>query len=258
VIRFSFAPIAATVAASTTFVDTVHPATNVLLPLRPFLRAYSPNTSAQRFTLDLGSTTALDVVSLIHANFTTATIQGHASDTWGSPSYSAAITLGRSGNDRYHHQHRPTVAVPFNYRFHSLSIPNQATTDGATYIALGVFWPGVIVSPPRDILMDPVVEKAVAFKDNTSSDGRKIGGRLVLDDPAWQITGRRLAETEAELAAWREIDRQFSAAPGQAALVLQRDPRTAETYVMRKTTSKWRHARVWSESDIFLFEVTGG
>jgi len=259
-IRFSFALAGTpTIAASTTFPDSVHPATNVLLPLRPHLRAYSANLSAQRLTLDLGAATSLAVIGLGHVNFATATIQGNATDAWGAPTYSQAITIGRSPNTRYQHNHRPTVAVPFNLRHVSLSIPNQATTDGAAVFRVGyLFAAGVIVSPPRNIQAAPDEENEEARADTETADGRRVQ-RLVFDDPTWHVIARRLAETEAEIAAWREIDRQWSGATGQAALVMMDDAFPEETWIMRQVSiSKWQHKPFWSESEMELREVTAG
>jgi hypothetical protein len=255
-IRFSFANLVAgaSIAGSTTFADPIHPASQVQSPQRPFKRAWSTNLSAQRLTIDFGGSAALQVMALIHVNFTTATIQGNATDTWGSPSYSQAVTIDVSPNDRYQYAHRPSVAIPFNLRFLSFSIPNQATTDGAATFRIGGIWAGLIVSPPRDMLMMPEEEKEEYRVDLKTQDGR-ILQRLILDDPAWRITARRQAETETELAGWRAIDRQFSAAVGQTALVLQRDAYPAECYVMRMVSaSKWPHAKVYSETDFELLE----
>jgi hypothetical protein len=253
-LRASFAAITATIAGSTTFADATWPPENVLLWGRPHIRAYSADLSAQRLTLDLATATALDVIWLCNVNFTTCTIQGNATDAaWGAPSYtSGALTIGRSGNTRYHHALRP---VAFNYRYLSIAIPNQATTDGATVFKVGWVWPGLIVSPPRDILMEPDEDKMEAREDTKTQDGRLLE-RLTLDEPTWHFTAKRMAETEAELAAWKEIDRRWSEAPGQAALVLMRDAYPEESYVMRQVSaSKWKHAKVWSESDMECVEV---
>jgi len=256
-LRASFAAITATIAGSTTFADATWPPENVLLWGRPHIRAYSPtNASAQRLTLNLGVTTALDVLWMANTNFTQVTIEGHGTDVWGAPAYtSGLLTIGRSGNTRYHHAHRPTAANPFARQFVSLNIPAQATTDGDPFFKIGWVWPGLIVSPPRDIFMEPDEEKMEAREDTKTQDGRLLE-RLTLDEPTWRFTAKRLAETEAELAAWKDIDRRWSEAQGQAALVLMRDAYPEESYVMRQVSaSKWRHAKVWSESDMECLEV---
>src|SRR4029453_19146478 len=163
---------------------------------------------SHRITFDFGTTTTLDVIAPIHANFTTASVQGHSADTWGAPAYNpAAITLGVAGNGRYHHAHRPTVAVPFAQRYVSLSVPAQASTDGATRFALGGIWAGRLTSPPRDILMAPEESKLEARTDIQTRDGRPLQ-RLLLDDAAWSIRRARLGETEGELAPGEKNDPQ--------------------------------------------------
>jgi hypothetical protein len=257
VIRFSFRNLAeaASIAASTTFTeqDTL---VGLRFPTRPYLRGYSPDLSNHRITFDFATATTLDVLAAIHANFSAATFQGNASDTWGAPSYNpSASVIGVSGNDRYHHAHRP---VGFSFRYASLSVPTGATTDGSTRWALGGIWAGVLTSPPWDILMDPEEEKLEARRDIETADGRLLQ-RIKLDDNATRITCHRVAQTEADLAAWRAIDRQWSAAPGQAALVLLRDSYAEEAYVMRQVSvSAWTHRRIWMESDMTLHEVTAG
>lgn len=259
--RFSFANLAASasIAASTTFADAAHPASNVLLFGRPHIRAYSADTSPQRLTLDFGSTTSLDVIALLNTNFITATIQGNATDAWGGPGYNpAAVTIGRSGTGRYHHAHRPTVAVPFSRRYASISIPNQATTDGAGYFKLGPVWAGLLVSPPRGIRTKPIETKVEARKDIKTEDGRTLG-RVILGDPFWRVKATRHAANPTELAAWREIDRRWSEAPGQAALVLWLDDYPHESYVMRREDDEeWSNNVLWSEGALDAVEVTSG
>jgi len=257
-LRASFATATATIAGSTTFADAGWPPSNVLLFGRPFIRAYSPDLLAQRLTLDLATATALDVIWLCHVNFTTCTIQGNATDAWGAPSYtSGALTIARSGNTRYHHALLP---VAFNYRYLSLSIPNQAATDGATVFKVGQFlpWP-TLVSPPREIKIRPKETRLKANQDTKTEDGRVLD-RLKLDEPRWRFTAERQAWGETELAAWREFDRRWDEAPGQAALVLMRPTHPEESYLMRREDEEqWDVGdRVNSESTIEAVEVVAG
>lgn len=248
---------AATLAASTTFTEA-EAADGLRHPERPHLRGYSSDLSAHRITLDFGSAASLQVIAAINANFTAASVQGNATDTWGGPpTYNpAAITIGVSGNDRYHHAHRPTVALPFNYRYASLSVPTGATTDGATRWALGGIWAGLLTLPPQEILIELDEEKLEFYQDTKTPDGRTVQ-RVKLDDHAFHLMVTRRAYTEAELAAWRVIDARWSAAPGQAALVLLRASNPEEAYVMRQTSaSKWHRKGSHNESDLELLEVT--
>ena len=126
-IAFSFVNLAAaaSLAASTTFTE-VEAAVGLRHPERPHLRGYTTDLSEGRVTLDFGVATALDVVALVHANFTIARVQGHSADTWGAPAYDTpALPIGRAGTDRHQHAHRPTLAVPFFQRYASLRVPTR-------------------------------------------------------------------------------------------------------------------------------------
>jgi hypothetical protein len=258
VIRLSLANKAAsgTIASSNTFSDAACPATNALDPTRPFRRAKTTGLGPQRLTVDFGSAQALDVVALIHVNVVSASVQGHTDDvSWGAPAYNQAITIGPAPNDRYQHGHR--IVGAFNYRYLSISIPNQTPTDGDSIYAIGGIFAGVLSSPPRDILMDPQEDTADGFEDVGPDYPGAWSQRLMLGNPQWRVSARRLAETEAELAAWRTWDRQWLTTG--SALVLLRDAYPAEAAVMKRmdTPRRWIHARFWSQSSIDLCEVTG-
>ena len=176
-------------------------------------------------TLDFGSATTLAVFAPIHGNFPAATVQGNATDAWGGPTYTQAIVPARSTNDRYHHAHRPTA---FSFRYASLQVPAGGSTDGATQWALGGIWAGTLVLPPGDILFELDEEKLEARADERTEDGRVVG-RVALDDPAYQLTATRRAYSVPQLMAWREIDRQWAAAPGQARVACMRATRPRPT-----------------------------
>lgn len=259
-IAFSFLNLAeaASIAASTTFTEQ-DTTVGLRFPRHPHLRGYSPDLATHNVTLDFGSATALDVIALIHGNLTLAQISGNATDAWGGPSYfSGNLTPARSTNDRYHHAHRPSVAAPFTYRFARLYAVTGATTDGATQWALGGLWAGTLVLPPTDIYFEFDEEKLEARADERTEDGRMVG-RVALDDAAYQLTATRRAYSIAQLMAWREIDRQWAEAPGQAALVCLHASYPAEAYVMRQMmVSKWHQAGAYMQSDMLLTEVTAG
>jgi hypothetical protein len=108
------------------------------------------------------------------------------------------------------------------------------------------------------VLFELEEEKLEARTDIKTEDGRTIQ-RLLLDEPSAQVTVRRRAYTEAELAEWRAIDAQWSAAPGQAALVLFRASHPEEAFVMRQTSvSSWSRRGGYNESGMVLLEVTAG
>ena len=260
-IRFSHANLVAAsslTVSTTTFTET-EAAVGVRHPERPFLRAYSPDMSAgHRVVFDLGTTATLDVVALVNVNFAAAWISGHATDDdWSSPSYGQFITITPSPTGRYTYGHRITSPA-FAYRYLSVHVATGDTTDGAVRFAIGGIWAGRLTAPPRDVRMDPDEESIEAYADLATSDGRLLQ-RVFLDEPAFQFTAQRHAADESELAAWRVIDRAWATADGGYGLVTLRDDYPAECFVMRPTSmSRWRHARVWSESELALREVLAG
>jgi hypothetical protein len=253
VIAFSFENLAAaaTIATGTTFVE-VDTSTGLRYPERPHHRAFTADLTGGVLVLDFGSATVQDVIAPIYANFTTATVQGNATNAWGAPTYSQAITLGRSVNDRYHHAHRP---VGFNFRFLRLVVPGGTATDGGTQFALGGIWAGLLTAAPREIRDAPIETKVEAKRSITTEDGRPIQ-QLVLDDPYARLRATRSARGQTELDAWREIDRRWSDARGQFALVCMRASKPNEVYVMRQANvSEWPNSAVFSESDLEALEV---
>lgn len=256
-LAFSFLNKAIAATLGLTSFTEAETAVGVRHPERPHLRAFTPDLSGGAIVLDFSVATVLEVVALIHANFTSATIQGNATNSWGAPSYTQAITLARAGNRRYHYALRP---VAFNYRYLRVNVPTQSTTDGATRFALGGIWAGLITSPPRDIRMEPVERLVHARKDVETEDGRRIQ-RIKLDDPCWWFTAKRHAENDTKLEAWREIDRQWADADnGGAALVLMNSLEPSNCYVMRRAddADEWPNSRIWSEGQMEAFEVIAG
>lgn len=257
-IAWSFANLAPAAALGLTAFTEAETEVGVRFPERPHLRAFTPDLSGGAIVLDFGAATVLDVVALIHGNFTAATVQGHATDSsWGAPSYTQAVTLARSHTRRYHYALRP---VGFNFRFLRISVPTQSTTDGATRFALGGIWAGRLTVPPRELRMTPLERAHYARQDITTEDGRALQ-RITLDDPCFWFTAGRHARNATELEAWRELDRQWAEAPVDgAALVLWQNTEPQNCYVMRRADAEdaWPNATVWSESTVEAFEVTAG
>lgn len=258
---FAFANLitAATIAGSTTLGVTGWPATNTQLFGRPHIRAYSADLAGCRITYDFGTTTALAFIAIFNPNFLTLTVQGNGTDAWGAPGYtSGLLTMGYAGNDRVHHIHRPTALVPFSQRYLSLSIPAQATIDGATVFKLAAPFAGALVAAPQAVRVPHVETKMAARDDQKTGDGRFFQ-RLILDDPSWRVQARFMAQNDAELEQWRAIGRQWDAAPGQAALIHWIDAYLNHVYLMRRVNDEeWPNAAVWSEASMDCVEVTAG
>jgi hypothetical protein len=118
---------------------------NLKTPQRPFYPWKATVATDSWVVCDFGSATSIDLVGLIHANFATVRIQGHATDSWGSPSYNSGdMTITKNPwNGRYQ-----LVNIPsgFNYRYLRIFIPTQTPVDGASVFSLGGLWAGARVS----------------------------------------------------------------------------------------------------------------
>lgn len=252
-IRFAPINLVELATATASSEDAVYVAVNARHPERPFEPWKTTTTGIQSLVIDFGTATTLTggSVSLIHANFTSASIQGHATNTWGAPTYNQAVTLTRAPNERYHHGHR--IVGTFALRFLRILIPSQTPTDGATVYRLGGVWAGGLISPPRDIRMEPTERKHEPREDLKPGHGGWLA-RFQRGEPLYCLYAEQLVDNDTELAAWREVERQL--ADADYFLTLVRDTYLAEAFVMRRTNSPdWRHAKVWMTGSLDLEEV---
>lgn len=173
--------------------------------LTPDIPWKSTATGSQSVTKDLGSAKAVDIVTLLYANFLTATLQADDAATFdssaGSPQYSAALTLGEldttlgvirsnPGNGRICLWHRPPATV--TRRYWRILIPSQTPTDGAAYYRLGavLIVPGIFLRNFR-WEYDPTPSQDIVVV-------RTVGGNeqaAILGPPRMKITGTRQALT---------------------------------------------------------------
>ena len=87
--------------------------------------------------IDMASAKTVAAVFLNHVNFTSVTIQGHASDSWGSPSFTTTVTISEDDVvDRY------KAFIPltsFNYRYMRIFIPSgQTPTSDSVWFVGGL------------------------------------------------------------------------------------------------------------------------
>lgn len=235
---------------------TSYQASNVATPAKPMLPWRTAALGAQTLVIDFGSATALDVVALIRTNFASATVQGHASDAWTSPSYSKDITVARNlGNFRYQHVHRTALsAVPFNFRYLRLLIPSQTPLDGAAYYLLGGLWAGRWATVPRDINW-PYSVTRIEPGVLVEPDHKGWEQWLSLGEPRVEITvGRRAVRPPGgvpglgdELAAWLELERLTLEAGASLLQIEPGDP--SQCWVVgRNASPSWSHDMQISES----------
>ena len=253
--------VAAADAVSASSSASGYPAANVQTPQRPFLPWRSTATTEQWVKVDFGDPTSLEVVAPIHANVTTLTVQGHATDVWTSPSYSVALTIGRNPwNRRYQAAQLP---VGFNYRYLRLLIGAQTPVDGAAYFSLGGLWAGTLDEAPRDIRYEYEIETLEPRVDIQPDHGG-WRERLTLGEPLTRLLAHRVALVSEdspaglgdELEDWLDYDRQMGVSDYVLTL-LERGSARHVWVARRLSTPTWRVARPLATSDIEFEEVLG-
>jgi hypothetical protein len=219
-LRFSF--LNALTSVTATSEDSGYPASNLLTPRAPFIPWKSTSTATQ--TLSLTMSEASDLILLVRANFTEATIGG------------VEVDLSRNFvNWRYQLVHLLSSGVTTL----SVVIPTQATTDGASYFSLGGIWAGPQVLPPLDFRFDVSPETLVG-EITVKPDHGGWAEVMRLGEPraSFAVTRvatklRRLSPGRGDsLQSWSEIDRQcweaevfamaFNAGDDSAAYVCRR------------------------------------
>jgi hypothetical protein len=142
-------------------------------------------TGEKGIVLDYGSAQALTDFLITGANFASATIQGNATDSWGSPSFTQAITLTQqTQNRRYNHW---ASLSGFNYQFLRIKIDVGATVDSATYYRISK---AVSIDTTFTLTRQPswgYRESAnIAYGENKFDSGAKE--RVKLGEKKWMIT----------------------------------------------------------------------
>jgi len=186
-------------------------------PFRPWRTLTT--TTTQEWMLDLGSSQTLDVVALVNANFTSATIQGASSSgLFASPGYNEAVVLARNPLTwRYQHTHAATC---FGYRWLRVKIDacSQAGTGAtSTYFSLGGVWAGALTSAPSHFMWNVNFATILPRRDVGPAHGGWVQ-RLKMGQPRARITGTLSANiTPAapllndDADTWSDIFRQWTA-----------------------------------------------
>ena len=107
--------------------------------------------TAEWIKFDMGAQTSLTCIGLFNFNLTSAatvTLEGNASDSWGAPSYSQALTIVTDSDSNVF---KRLVYFPsgFNYRWARITFADAANSDG--YIQIGRIAAGAYYEPPRTI-----------------------------------------------------------------------------------------------------------
>jgi len=114
--------------------NSSYPATNISERWHLIRTFKSADATANDWLLKLDMASAQTVAAIVlnHVNFTSVIIQGHASDSWGSPSFTTTVSISQDpAVDRYK-AFIPLTA--FNYRYLRIFIPTgQTPTDDSVW-----------------------------------------------------------------------------------------------------------------------------
>lgn len=245
-IQFSFQNFVSDATITASSEAASYPATNIAFPERPFMPWRSGATGAQSVVIDFGSAQTLGVVVLARTNFVTATLAGNASDSWGSPSFSQAITITRNPlTGRYQYA---ALLTGFTFQFMRISIASQTPTDGAAYYLLGGVWAGAATAPPKNFLYQ-VEYRTIEPRVDLQPDHGGWRQRVHLGEPVARMSATRVARTtfptpfvDDHLRLWTDLDRQMREADKFALFLNNLD--SSQGYVVRRTSDMtWRQGR---------------
>lgn len=112
------------------------PAENIADLSKPSAEYRSTGALQTTIVLDTGAaSTAVAAVYVGGVNFTSLTIQGNATDSWGAPSFTQAVTIAQ---DAELLKRKAFIALTaFAYRYMRLVIPVQTRTDGEGFYRIG-------------------------------------------------------------------------------------------------------------------------
>lgn len=150
------------------------------------------NTS-ENIVFDLGSAQTITCFALFNFNLTsgaTVTLQANASDSWGSPSYSQALTIATDSDSNVIKRlvYFPSTST---YQYWRLLIADASNTDG--YIEIGRIVAGQYYEPSRNII------DGFSITPDDPSDVADVGGVYT---EANELTKFRTA-----VVSFAEIDR---------------------------------------------------
>ncbi|MDO8700197.1 MAG: hypothetical protein Q7J56_00770 [Deltaproteobacteria bacterium] len=237
-------------------------------PQRPFhpWRTLT-TTTTQEWVLDLGSSQTADVIALVNAGFTSATIQGASSSgLFAAAPYSEAVVLTCSPfNWRYQHTH---LTTGFGYRW--LRVKLDATTStaltgpaaGSTYFSLGGVWVGALTSAPNHLRIGLRARTVLPKRDVGPSHGAWMQ-RLKQGNPRARLEGIISASADAatpglsdELRTWQGLLGQAWSGDYFFAYMSLGDP--SQGYVVRWLDDpEWVFSGRTAETQVVLDEVVG-
>jgi len=106
--------------------------------------------TSEWWKVDLGSATSITAFGIFNHNFTSAatvTLQANATDSWGGPSYSQALTIATDSDSVV--LPRLVFFLSESYRWWRITVADAANPDG--YIQVGRFAGGAYWEPTRTV-----------------------------------------------------------------------------------------------------------
>lgn len=132
----------------------------------------STDVSDENLVIDLGSAQTPTALVIGHHNLTsgaTITLQANASDSWGAPSYSQAISWASD-----------TIGYFLsgqNYRYWRLRLQDAANTDD--YLRIALLYLGTYGEPSRNHHWDPYDRTTLAAREDLETGGMLAGANML-------------------------------------------------------------------------------
>lgn len=137
--------------------DTSYPGTNIKTPERQLWPYRSLAVGSQNVVVDFGATTSMSYLQLFNVNVNTLTIQGHASDSWGAPTFAQTVTPKQNPiTGRYGWGGRllGSGSVEFNFRYLRFVLNSTPVIAPLTVYQIGGANGHVGIAPPKKFAAD--------------------------------------------------------------------------------------------------------
>jgi hypothetical protein len=170
-----------TAVASST--DSGYYAYNLNVYDKPKRRWQTSTVTTQNIVLDTSSSPTINAIVIYDANFVSITLQGNASDSWTSPSWSQSYSLVYDGRTDKYKLWADLTSSPKSYRYYRIVMTTAVESTfkiGSVMLCKDVWEMSVNPSHPYSVEMDNKV------KENEFETGEIE--EIVLGDVKWKGT----------------------------------------------------------------------
>ncbi|GAG50253.1 unnamed protein product, partial [marine sediment metagenome] len=191
--------------------DSNHPKENMYdyRNLNKDLRAEDATKNDWLWKADFGAAQAMAALFLNYINFDKVTIQGHATDSWGTPSFEETFEI--SQDDRVQRYKAYCALTNFNYRWQRGFIPSDATLVGD----LAVWAVSSVAALESVITLSPQITYGYDYSTDVpvKDSPKKSGGKERVgqgEDLIWTgeiPIGRRTPTDESQLWSLNALNR---------------------------------------------------